>query len=79
MKRRNFSVPELDETLDTLPAGALYQITRRDYERIFGTNGAALGRIRNFAKHHACVISFADDAILFRKKERKPPSATELP
>ena len=68
MKRRNFTLPELEHNLEALTAGGLLQITRRDYERLFGLNDAAMARLRNFARSHACVASFADEAVLFRKR-----------
>ena len=46
MERRNFTLPDLEGRLDALAEGALHQITRRDYERLFGVNNAALGRLR---------------------------------
>jgi hypothetical protein len=73
MKRWDFTLPELEQKLDALAEGALHQITRRDYERLFGTNSAALGRLRNFAKSHASVASFADNAILFRRRLQPRP------
>jgi hypothetical protein len=73
MERRNFTLPDLEERLDALAEGALHQITRRDYERLFGVNNAALGRLRNFPKSHACAASFADEGILFRKKLQVRP------
>ena len=66
--RRDFTLPELEKKLDGLAEGALHQMTRRDYERLFGKNDAALGRLRNFAKSHQCVASFAEEAILFRRR-----------
>jgi hypothetical protein len=68
MRPQILSLPELDRTLDELPEGALHHITRKDYERLFGFNDAALGRLRIFAKGHACIPSFTDGAILFRKR-----------
>lgn len=68
MKRRNFTLPELEHNLDALAEGDLLQITRNDYERLFGLNDAARGRLRNFASSHACIASFADEAVLFRKR-----------
>ena len=68
MKRRDFTLPELEQKLDALAEGALHQISRHDYERLFGTNSAALGRLRNFAQSHLCAASFADHAILFRRR-----------
>jgi hypothetical protein len=74
MKRRDFTLPELQEKLDGLVDGALHQITGRDYERLFGKNDAALARLRSFAKSHECVASFGDDAILFRRRIQAPAS-----
>lgn len=65
--RRNFVLPDLQQKLDALEEGGLLHITRRDYERLFGGNDVAQARLRNFALGHACVASFADGAILFRK------------
>ncbi len=79
MKRREYTLPELEQKLDALAEGAVHQITRRDYERLFGTNDAGLGRLRNFAKGHDCVASLADGAVVFRRQlavpgqEHRPP------
>ncbi len=66
--RANFTLPELQEKLDALAEGSLLQISVRDYVRLFGTNDVAAARLRHFAKGHACAVSHADTAILFRKK-----------
>ena len=55
MMRRNFTLPELEERLDRLTAGSLFEIGSGDYERLFGSNDAAVARLRNFARSHACV------------------------
>lgn len=65
--RWNFTLPDLQAKLDHLAEGALFQISARDYERLFGSNDVAVARLRNFAKGHACVTSHSDGAILFRK------------
>ncbi len=78
MKRRNFTLPELEHNLEALTAGDLLQITRKDYERLFGLNDAALGRLRNFASSHACVASFADEAVLFRKRVQTDEGASRI-
>ena len=76
--RRNFTLLELEERLDALGEGALHQISRRDYERLFGANDVALGRLRNFGKLHACAASFAaDEGILFRKGLQTQPGVVE--
>lgn len=67
LERGKFTLPELEGKLEALRNGALVQIDRTDYERLFGLNDAALGRLRNFARGHQCVASFADSAVLFRK------------
>jgi len=64
--RWNFTLPDLQAKLDHLAEGALFQISARDYERLFGSNDVAAAR--NFAKGHACITSHSDGAILFRKK-----------
>ncbi len=69
--RRNYVLPELQEKLDALPEGGVLQISRRDYERLFGQDDVAMARLRNFATGHACIASFADGAIMFRKRLRK--------
>ena len=66
--RWNFTLPDLQAKLDHLAEGALFQISARDYERLFGSNDVAAARLRNFAKGHACITSHSDGAILFRKK-----------
>ncbi|MBR0955836.1 hypothetical protein JQ566_00660 [Bradyrhizobium japonicum] len=53
--------------MEALQNGALVQIDRADYERLFGLNDVALGRLRNFARSHQCIVSFADTVVLFRK------------
>ncbi|MET4724500.1 hypothetical protein ABIF63_008606 [Bradyrhizobium japonicum] len=63
-----FALPDLEERLRELGEGAVVQISRRDCKRLFGLNDAALGRLRNFASSHQCVASFADTAVLFRKR-----------
>lgn len=68
MRYRDFTLPDLERTLDALAEGALDQMARRDYERLFGMNDVARGRLRHFAKSHGCVASFADDVILFRRQ-----------
>lgn len=72
MRRREFTLPELEQKLEALAEGAMHQILRGDYERLFGTNSAALGRLRNFATSHQCVASFADNAIVFRRRFQMP-------
>jgi hypothetical protein len=66
--RPRFTLPELQERLDGLSEGALFQISRRDYERLFGTSDVATTLLRNFATSHACVVVHANAAILFRKQ-----------
>lgn len=63
-----FTLPELQEQLDNLAEGAMFQISDGDYERLFGTNDVAAARLRNFARLHACVAIHANFAILFRKQ-----------
>jgi hypothetical protein len=66
--RMDITLPQLEKQLEGLKEGSLHQISRRDYERLFGKNDAALGRLRSFSKGQECVASFTDNHILFRKK-----------
>ncbi len=77
MKYRGFTLPELERQLDALAEGGLHRITRRDYERLFGENDAALARLRNFAKSHGCIASFTDGAILFRRQIEAQPKQSQ--
>jgi hypothetical protein len=77
--RRDFTLPELERQLEGLAEGTLFQISGRDYERLFGTNDAAAARLLNFAAGHACVANQSDQAILFRKQlERSDDSPLQL-
>lgn len=73
MTREDFTLPDLEARLGALAAGAVCQISRHDYERLFGHNDAALGRLRGFARSHGCVASFAPDAVLFRRHIETEP------
>ena len=77
--RLKFTLPELQEQLDELPEGALLQISRRDFERLFGSNDVAATLLRNFAVSHACVVAHANAAILFRKQILAKRPVTEIP
>jgi len=68
MMRWKLSLPELQEKLDHLADGGILQIDAQDYERLFGTNDVATARLRNFAGGHCCVVSYANGAVLFRKR-----------
>lgn len=68
-----FKLPDLEERLQALAEGELCRISNWDYERLFGSNDAALGRLRNFAKLHTCVASFdKTNGVLFRKELQQP-------
>ena len=73
MEKRNFTLVELQLRLDALSEGAVLQIAHRDYERLFGVNDVAMGRL------HACAASFADGAVLFRKKIQSAARAASPP
>ena len=81
--RPNFTLPELEDVLDRLAEGALLQISVHDYRRLFGANDIAMARLLHFAKGHACVTSYSDGAILFRRKLKGeievPAEQAEMP
>jgi hypothetical protein len=66
--RANFVLPELQEKLDRLAAGALLEISSWDYQRLFGTDDVAAARLRHFARLHECVANHGPKSIVFRKK-----------
>ena len=79
MSKRDFTLPELEQNLEALQEGGMLQMSREDYERLFGTNSAALGRLRNFVKGHECVASFADDTVILRRSVQSPRRRTPSP
>jgi hypothetical protein len=56
MRRRALTLPELDERLDGLLEGGVHQITRPEYERLFGANDVALGRLRKFCGRRSGLV-----------------------
>jgi hypothetical protein len=66
--RANFTLPELQERLDRLAKGAVFEVSAWDYRRLFGVNDVAAARLRRFARLHACVASHGDKSIVFRKE-----------
>jgi hypothetical protein len=76
---RTLTLPLLEARLQDLQKGGFIRISREDYRNLFGFNDAAMGRLRNFARGHQCIASFADSAVLFRKRTGsadKTPQAT---
>jgi hypothetical protein len=76
--RLNFTLPELQNQLDSLAEGALFPISAQDYQRLFGTNDAAAARLRAFARGHACIANHSNGPILFRKNLVPPDDNFQL-
>jgi hypothetical protein len=66
--RPNFTLPELQQSLDRLERGAVLKISNPDFERLFGINDVAVNRLLHFARGHDCIVSRGEDAIYFRKR-----------
>jgi hypothetical protein len=66
-----FTLPELQEQLDDPSEGAVLQISRRDYERSFGTNDVAAAPLRNFATSPAYGGIHANAPIFRSSRNRK--------
>lgn len=76
--RYNFTLPELQGKLDALEAGAAFQISHRDYERLFGQNDLAANRLRIFGTGHRCRVSFSDGAVVFLKEWTGAPESPPI-
>ena len=60
----------------------MLQITRRDYERLFGQDDVAMGRLRNFCDGYACERPGSIHRELCRWSDLVPeatPEASGLP
>lgn len=71
------TMPALDDELSQLQPGHTFPLTNADFVRLFGTNDAARGRLRNFARGHNCVTTRAKGGVQFKKLP--PAVATFLP
>ncbi len=61
------TMPALDRELGQLKPGHIFPLSNADFVRLFGTNNAALGRLRHFARGHHCVTIRAKTGVQFRK------------
>jgi hypothetical protein len=52
------TLPDLQAYLDQLRPGDQLGIPSDDYARLFGENDAAIGRMKNFAVAHGCMLSW---------------------
>jgi hypothetical protein len=68
------TLPALDDELSRLQPGQTFPLSNIDFVRLFGTNNAALGRLRHFARGHHCTTVRAKAGVQFRKLE--PAAAT---
>jgi hypothetical protein len=64
-----FTLPALQEHLDELRAGEVVYIKQADFNRLFGVNDAALGRLKNFAAGHDCMAIWTRYGLQFQKQQ----------
>jgi len=58
---------DLQEILDRLTLGELFELNGLDYERLFGIGAIARDRLSTFAAVHDCVAVRGDGAVAFQK------------
>ena len=63
------TLPDLQARLDMLEPGDVVHLARKEFVRLFGTNDAALGRLKIFVKGHNCVATWDKAGLQFRKQE----------
>ncbi len=72
--RELLSIPALEDQLSRLKPGETFRLTHVDFVRLFGTNNAAVGRLRNFAKGHSCITTRTRTGLQFKKLRPLPAS-----
>lgn len=64
------TLPALQAFLDGLGTGQGLRLTNADCDRLFGVDDALLGRVRNFAQGHGCIVVWDDDGLTFCRQPR---------
>jgi hypothetical protein len=72
--RELLSIPALEDQLSRLEPGETLPLTNVDFVRLFGVNGAALARLKNFAKGHSCITFRCKAGMQFKKLRPLPES-----
>ena len=60
-----FTLPDRQARLDALDIRESLQLARDDFERLFGVNDAAFGRLRGFAESHNSMTTHRHSGIGF--------------
>lgn len=63
-----WTLPLIQAELDGLPLGCDFILGPDDSQRLFGTNGPAVGRVANFASEHGCRATFRGGEFIFQKR-----------
>ncbi len=63
------TLPDLQARLDSLEPGDVVYIARKEFARLFGTNDAALGRLKIFVEGHNCVATWDKAGLKLRKQK----------
>lgn len=64
---QKITLPELQFSLDRLPAAKSLALANADAERLFGFNDVAIERMKRFASGHNCIVSRAISCVVFEK------------
>lgn len=66
-----FTLPDLQTSLDRLGAAQTLTLATRQVDRLFGTNDVGTARLKRFARGHNCIVAHADHCVVFHKMPRR--------
>ncbi len=64
------TLPDLQARLDGLEPGDVVYMARKEFARLFGTNDAALGRLKIFVEGHNCAATWDKAGLKLRKQKK---------
>ena len=73
------TLPALQASLDGLGTGQGLRLTNADCDRLFGVNDALMGRVRNFAHGHGCIVVWDDEGLTFCRQPHAAVRVTAPP
>jgi hypothetical protein len=70
-----FTLPSLQKRLDDLEPDEMLVVSKADFDRLFGVDDAAVGRLKNFADGHNCMATWSRSDLRFRKAPNIPATS----
>lgn len=77
--RHTDTLPALQASLDGLGTGQGLRLANADCDRLVGVNDALMGRVRNFAQGHNCILLWDDEGLTFCRQPHAAGRTTALP